>query len=115
MIYPVHNVLDVCISITRASGRGLGTGIREFFGPCEMESSQCRNAYSPVPVPIFTSTKIQLFFCNFVGHALKKIIYIKLTVPSVRDTGQQQGCIFSPSSSHPCKTEEYKLAKLPLC
>ncbi len=28
---PVHNVLDAFISITRASGRGLGPGIREFF------------------------------------------------------------------------------------
>jgi hypothetical protein len=37
---PVHNVLDACISITRASGRGLGPGIREFFGPCEMASSR---------------------------------------------------------------------------
>ncbi len=31
---PVHNVLDACISITWASGRGLGPGIREFFGRC---------------------------------------------------------------------------------
>jgi hypothetical protein len=30
---PVHNVLDACISITRASGKGLDSGIREFFGP----------------------------------------------------------------------------------
>jgi hypothetical protein len=37
---PVHNVLDACIYITRASGRGLGPGIREFFGPCEMASSR---------------------------------------------------------------------------
>ncbi len=37
---PVHNVLDACISITGASGRGLGPGIREFFGPCEMASSR---------------------------------------------------------------------------
>jgi hypothetical protein len=36
---PVHNVLDACISITRGSGRGLGPGIQEFFGPCEMTSS----------------------------------------------------------------------------
>ncbi len=35
---PVHNVLDA--SITRRSGRGLGPGIREFFGPCEMASSR---------------------------------------------------------------------------
>ncbi len=35
---PVHNVLDACISIMRGSGRGLGPGIREFFGPCEMAS-----------------------------------------------------------------------------
>ncbi len=31
----MHNVLDTCISILRASGTGLGPGIREFFGPCE--------------------------------------------------------------------------------
>jgi hypothetical protein len=36
---PVHIVLDVCISIMRASGRGLGPGIPEFFGPCETASS----------------------------------------------------------------------------
>jgi hypothetical protein len=36
---PVQNVLDACISITRGSGRGLGPGIREFFGPCEVASS----------------------------------------------------------------------------
>ncbi len=29
---PEHYVLDACISITRRSGRGLGPGIREFFG-----------------------------------------------------------------------------------
>jgi hypothetical protein len=37
---PVHNVLGACISIIRTSGRGLGPGIREFFGPCEMASSR---------------------------------------------------------------------------
>ncbi len=35
---PMHNVLDAFISITRGSGKGLGPGIREFFGPCEMAS-----------------------------------------------------------------------------
>jgi hypothetical protein len=33
---PVHNVLDVYISITWGSGRRLGPGILEFFEPCEM-------------------------------------------------------------------------------
>jgi hypothetical protein len=37
---PVHNVLDACISIMKGSGRGLGPGIIEFFGPCEMASSR---------------------------------------------------------------------------
>jgi hypothetical protein len=37
---PVHNVLDACISST--SGRELGPGIPEFFGPCEMASSRER-------------------------------------------------------------------------
>ncbi len=36
---PVHNVLDSCISIPRGIGRGLGPGILEFFGPCEMALS----------------------------------------------------------------------------
>jgi hypothetical protein len=36
---PMHNVLDACISMTRASRWGLGPGNREFFGPYEMESS----------------------------------------------------------------------------
>ncbi len=35
----VRNVLDACISITWGSGSGLGPGIREFFGPCEMALS----------------------------------------------------------------------------
>jgi hypothetical protein len=30
---PVHNVFDACRSIARASGRGLGPGNRDFFGP----------------------------------------------------------------------------------
>ncbi len=30
---PVRNVVDACIYITRASGRGLGPGNREFLGP----------------------------------------------------------------------------------
>jgi hypothetical protein len=41
---PVHNVLDACISITRASGRGLGPGNRDFFRPFEMASSQQASA-----------------------------------------------------------------------
>jgi hypothetical protein len=37
---PVHNVLDGCIYITWGSGRGLGPGIPEFFGLCEMGTSR---------------------------------------------------------------------------
>ncbi len=37
---PVDIVLDACISITWGSGRGLGPGILEFFGPCEMGMSR---------------------------------------------------------------------------
>jgi hypothetical protein len=36
---PVLNVLVACISIMKASGRELGPGIREFFGPRETASS----------------------------------------------------------------------------
>jgi hypothetical protein len=35
----VQNVFDACRYITRASGRGLDPGCREFFGPCEMASN----------------------------------------------------------------------------
>ncbi len=52
-------VLDACISIIRASGRGLGPGIREFSGPCEMASSWKasaiwgpKNSRIPGPNPI---------------------------------------------------------------
>jgi hypothetical protein len=48
MIYilysPVHNVLDAYISITKGSGRGLGPGIPEFFGP------QMELAYRLIPI-----------------------------------------------------------------
>jgi len=37
---PVHNVLEAWIYITWGSWRGLGPGIPEFFGPCEMASSR---------------------------------------------------------------------------
>ncbi len=41
MIYgSVCNGFDAGKSITRASGRGLGPGNRDFFGPCEMASSR---------------------------------------------------------------------------
>ncbi len=39
---PVHNVLDACMSITRANGRGLGPGIREFFGLCDELIGECQ-------------------------------------------------------------------------
>ncbi len=36
---PIRNAFDAGKSITRASGRGLGPGNRDFSGPCEMASS----------------------------------------------------------------------------
>jgi hypothetical protein len=45
MIYgSVCNGFDAGKSITRASGRGLGPGNRDFFGPCEMASSRKASA-----------------------------------------------------------------------
>ncbi len=41
---PVRNVFDACRSITRASGRGLDPGNRDFFGPCEMALSHWASA-----------------------------------------------------------------------
>ncbi len=39
---PMHNVLDVCISITRASAKGLGPGYREFLGPVKWQRADRR-------------------------------------------------------------------------
>jgi hypothetical protein len=36
----MHNVLDACISITKASGRGLGPEILEFFGPLKWQRAK---------------------------------------------------------------------------
>ncbi len=52
---------DLCVmlllraaSITWASGRGLGPGNREFFGPCEMASSpQASAIWDPKNLPFF--------------------------------------------------------------
>jgi hypothetical protein len=41
---PVCNAFDAGKSITRASGRGLGPGKQDFFGPCEMLSSHQASA-----------------------------------------------------------------------
>jgi hypothetical protein len=41
---PVCNAFDAGKSITRASGRGLGPGNQDFFGPCEMASSRQASA-----------------------------------------------------------------------
>ncbi len=52
LYFPLHNVLDACISTTRASGRGLGPGIQEFLEPCENgiePIGECTyDLYSPV-------------------------------------------------------------------
>ncbi len=53
-IQPVQNVLDACISITKANGRGLGPGIRVFrtlwngiqpIGECHLGSQKLENSY----------------------------------------------------------------------
>jgi hypothetical protein len=55
----LHNVLDACISITWASGRGLGPGIIEFFGPqmaltyrLDAISQGPKNSRIPAPNPL---------------------------------------------------------------
>jgi hypothetical protein len=44
MIYKAPFAFDVGKSMTRASGRGLGPGNRDFFGPSQMASSRLANA-----------------------------------------------------------------------
>jgi hypothetical protein len=39
---PVHNVLDACISITRAGGRELGLEIESFLGPVKWHRADSR-------------------------------------------------------------------------
>ncbi len=56
---PVHNVLDECISITWASGKGLGPGNLKFFGPqmaltfrLDVISQGPKNSQFPWPNPL---------------------------------------------------------------
>jgi hypothetical protein len=55
----MHNVLDVCISITWGNGRGLGPGILEIFGPqmalayrLDALSQGPKNSQIPGPNPL---------------------------------------------------------------
>jgi hypothetical protein len=48
---PVHNVLDAFISNTRASGRELGTRIREFLGPVKWQRDDRRVPFGAQPTP----------------------------------------------------------------
>jgi hypothetical protein len=48
----VRNVFDACRSITGASGKGMGPGNRELFGPCEMASSHYECHLGPKKVKI---------------------------------------------------------------
>jgi hypothetical protein len=45
---PVHNVLDACISITRARERGLGPGIESFLGPVKPPLTCPSNGYARI-------------------------------------------------------------------
>ncbi len=67
MIYKVLWVtaFDAGKSIMRASGRELGPGKPDFFGPCEMASSReacaiwgpkCQDFQDPTPLPTCSST-----------------------------------------------------------
>ncbi len=71
---PVHNVLYSCISITRGSGRGLGPGILEFFGP-QMALAYRIDAFSqgpknsripepnPLPLPLIMDMQASKTLC----------------------------------------------------
>jgi hypothetical protein len=61
---PDHNVLDACISITRASGRGLGPGIREFLGPLKWHRVDRR-------VPFVTLKRRGTLYISETNHPLR--------------------------------------------
>ncbi len=64
---PVHNVLDACISIMRASGRGLGPGSREFLGPVKWHRADRRG---PVGAQKFKISRTQPApTCSSNGYA----------------------------------------------
>jgi hypothetical protein len=60
MIYTAPlNVFDAGRYITRGSGRGMGPGNGEFFGPCEMASSRQASAiWGPKNVMYLPASKI---------------------------------------------------------
>ncbi len=52
----MHNIVDACITLTWASGKGLGPENREFFGPCESHRADRR-------MP-FGAQKLKVVLCN---------------------------------------------------
>jgi hypothetical protein len=87
---PVHNAFDAGKSISKASGRGgrgLGTGNRDFFGPCEMASSRQASAISQVKSTIRTG--LYLWYTHrtssYITSSYKTSSYIQnLHLPNVR-------------------------------
>ncbi len=80
---PMHNVLDACISITRASGRGLGPGIRKFFGPVKWHESEI------VTLCVLCGCTISREKANFLHHY--KIL--RMQHHHIGANGQQHQCI----------------------
>jgi hypothetical protein len=67
---PVHNAFDVGKSITWTSGRGVGPGNQDFFGPCDIASSRQASAIwdpkksrFPGPNPLPPTCPINGFAC----------------------------------------------------
>ncbi len=60
---PVHKFLDACIiSITWASGRGLGPGILEFFGP-QMVLTYRLTGPNPLPIALVMDMHASKILC----------------------------------------------------
>ncbi len=75
----VCNAFDAGKSITRASGRGLGPGNQEFFGPCEMHgiepSGECRLGPKKVEISMAKLLPLALVMDFPASKALRKWRY----------------------------------------
>ncbi len=120
----MHNVLDACISITRVSGRGLGPGILEFFGPCEMALSRKASAIwgpknsripgpNPLALPQVMNMHASKTFCTGLYKSyVHRLLYAHeppggfkrvypLILPLHPSYSPSQPLLFSPSNSAP--------------
>jgi hypothetical protein len=87
---PMRNVFYTCRYILRTSGRGLGPGNREFFGPCEMVSSRKVSAiWGPKYLHLLIHTPS-------LNHDSFSLYHLSVDVLYLPHPSKQETCLRAP-------------------